>query len=82
MHTLLTPNAEDADGGFGRAANVGNLGECNSGCMSNARSNHGGGANVLLMDGTVKFVDDSIDQEIWWGVGSIYGGETKGKADL
>ena len=39
-------------------------------------SHHPGGVNALLSDGAVTFVSESIDQVIWWSVGSRNGGET------
>lgn len=41
-----------------------------------ASSHHSGGVNVLLMDGTVEFVSDSIDYDIWQSVSTRSGGET------
>ena len=38
-------------------------------------SNHPGGVNVLMGDGTVHFVEESIDMSIWWALGSRNGGE-------
>jgi prepilin-type processing-associated H-X9-DG protein len=40
-----------------------------------ARSFHPGGANVLLADGTVRFVKDSTSIPTWRGLGSRAGGE-------
>ena len=40
-----------------------------------ARSNHTGGVNVLLADGSVRFVRDSVDPVMWRGVGTRAGGE-------
>lgn len=40
-----------------------------------ARSNHGGGVCVLLADGSVAFVGDSVDGGVWRALGSIAGGE-------
>ena len=38
-------------------------------------SNHAGGANVLMGDGSVHFIEDAIDMDIWWSLGSRNGGE-------
>ena len=40
-----------------------------------ARSYHSGGVNVLLMDGSVRFVRDGIDQVTWRRLGTRAGGE-------
>jgi prepilin-type N-terminal cleavage/methylation domain-containing protein/prepilin-type processing-associated H-X9-DG protein len=40
-----------------------------------ARSQHPGGVNVLLGDGSVRFVKDSVSQETWRGLGTRAGGE-------
>jgi len=40
-----------------------------------AQSNHPGGVNVGMADGSVKFVKDSISPQTWWGIGSRNQGE-------
>jgi prepilin-type N-terminal cleavage/methylation domain-containing protein/prepilin-type processing-associated H-X9-DG protein len=40
-----------------------------------ARSYHSGGVNALLMDGSVRFVANSISQATWRAVGTRAGGE-------
>ncbi|WP_165072930.1 DUF1559 domain-containing protein [Paludisphaera rhizosphaerae] len=40
-----------------------------------ARSHHGGGVNVLLGDGSVRFVRDSVAGPLWRALGTIAGGE-------
>jgi prepilin-type N-terminal cleavage/methylation domain-containing protein/prepilin-type processing-associated H-X9-DG protein len=38
-------------------------------------SNHPGGANVLMADGSVHFIKDSVNRLTWWGLGTRNGGE-------
>jgi prepilin-type processing-associated H-X9-DG protein len=40
-----------------------------------ARSYHPGGVNMLLADGSVRFIKDSIAGNVWRGLGSISGGD-------
>jgi prepilin-type processing-associated H-X9-DG protein len=40
-----------------------------------ARSYHPGGVNILLGDGSVRFVKNSINGTVWRGVGTVAGGE-------
>ena len=40
-----------------------------------ARSNHPGGVNVSRADGSVQFLNDSIDQDVWINMCSINGEE-------
>ena len=40
-----------------------------------ARSRHTGGVNVTMVDGSVRFVSDSVDRGVWRGVGSRNGSE-------
>jgi prepilin-type N-terminal cleavage/methylation domain-containing protein/prepilin-type processing-associated H-X9-DG protein len=41
-----------------------------------ASSRHPGGVNVLMADGQVRFVSESVDLTIWMAVGTIAGAET------
>jgi prepilin-type processing-associated H-X9-DG protein len=43
--------------------------------MIGASSNHPGGVNVLFLDGSVKFVKDSVNQVTWWAVATKNNGE-------
>ncbi|WP_165073746.1 DUF1559 family PulG-like putative transporter [Paludisphaera rhizosphaerae] len=40
-----------------------------------ASSFHSGGVNVMMLDGSVRFIKDSINVVTWIGLGSINGGE-------
>ena len=48
---------------------------CWSAMIHAARSFHPGGVNVCLADGSVRFVDDRIDQFVREGLASINGEE-------
>ncbi len=41
----------------------------------NASSNHSGGSNVLMGDGSVRFVKSTIALNIWWSLGTRANGE-------
>jgi len=43
-----------------------------------ARSRHTGGVNVLLADGSVRFIQDSISLQTWRALGTRAGGEVVG----
>jgi prepilin-type N-terminal cleavage/methylation domain-containing protein/prepilin-type processing-associated H-X9-DG protein len=43
--------------------------------MSTASSNHTGGVNVCMADGSVRFVKDNVNPQAWWALGSRNGGE-------
>jgi prepilin-type N-terminal cleavage/methylation domain-containing protein/prepilin-type processing-associated H-X9-DG protein len=43
-----------------------------------ARSKHTGGVNLLLADGSVRFVEDAISLQIWRALGTCTGGEVVG----
>ena len=40
-----------------------------------ASSAHPGGANIVMADGSVRFIKNTIGQSIWWAVGTRNGGE-------
>jgi len=43
--------------------------------MITASSNHSGGVNVGFLDGSVRFVKDSVNQVTWWAIATKDGGE-------
>ncbi len=69
FNTVVPPNSKTypwaycSDGQIGAAA------------FSSANSNHAGGVNVLVGDGSVKFVKDSVSQQVWFALGTRAGGE-------
>ena len=65
----MTPNAPTFD--CGNASH-------NAG-LTAARSRHAGGVSVLLCDGSVRFVGDSIDLGIWRALATKSGGEVLGE---
>jgi prepilin-type processing-associated H-X9-DG protein len=53
-----------------------NLGDTYAAVTS--RSYHAGGVNVLLMDGSVRFVNSGVNQFVWRALGTRNGGEVVG----
>jgi prepilin-type processing-associated H-X9-DG protein len=45
------------------------------GAYQNANSNHPGGCNVAMCDGSVRFVKSTIAQSTWWALGTRENGE-------
>jgi prepilin-type processing-associated H-X9-DG protein len=42
-----------------------------------ANSEHPGGVNVGMGDGSVRFVSETVAQDVWWAVGTRNGGESE-----
>ncbi len=59
--------------------NVDGLTDWGINSMMAAGSEHTGGAQVLMADGSVRFVSENIDKNVWWGIGTRNGGETIGE---
>lgn len=49
------------------------------GVVMTASSRHSGGVNLLLADGTTRFVNDQVDEQLWRDLATIRGGETTGE---
>ena len=67
---MNTPNSKQPDCGWASATSS----PQNTGDHA-ARSRHPGGVNVLLADGSVKFIKDSIAEQTWYALGTKAGGE-------
>ncbi len=64
---IMTPNK--------RACGFSNSVISKTNTMVNASSNHPGGVNVGFLDGSVRFIKDSINQVTWWAIATKAGGE-------
>ncbi|WP_435011472.1 DUF1559 domain-containing protein [Tundrisphaera lichenicola] len=40
-----------------------------------ATSNHPGGVQACMADGSVRFIKDTVDQKVWWAIGTRFGKE-------
>lgn len=67
MNGRFTPNSPVPDLAFGSAK------------VTAARSNHPGGANVCLCDGSVRFVAETIEKTTWHSIWTRSGGEVSGE---
>jgi prepilin-type N-terminal cleavage/methylation domain-containing protein/prepilin-type processing-associated H-X9-DG protein len=71
FNTVATPNSQVNPWSWCSDAPTPN-GECE---FSKAQSNHPGGVNILMADGSVRFAKDSINQATWWALGTRASGE-------
>jgi prepilin-type processing-associated H-X9-DG protein len=69
FNTVVTLNSKQYPWSF--CATVGN----GEGEFVKANSNHPGGVNVLMGDGSTRFAKESIGQTIWWALGTRANGE-------
>ena len=69
FNTVVTPNSELYPWAFCSTAAIGDAE------FVTANSNHPGGVNILMADGSVRFAKDSINQATWWALGTRAGGE-------
>ena len=76
FNTIQTPN--DAQYKFGACRFEGDGRSIDGAFSSGASSQHSGGVNVLLVDGSVHFVKDSVNRNVWWQLGTKAGGEVIG----
>jgi prepilin-type N-terminal cleavage/methylation domain-containing protein/prepilin-type processing-associated H-X9-DG protein len=75
FNTIQTPNdAQFKFGGCRLGAPVGDWPDSSN--TVGAASNHPGGVNVLMADGSVKFIKNTVNRMTWWSLGTRAGGET------
>jgi prepilin-type processing-associated H-X9-DG protein len=58
---------------------LGGTTDWNSPVLVTATSRHPGGVNLLLGDGSVRFVKQTVAQKVWQALGTIAGGELVGQ---
>jgi prepilin-type N-terminal cleavage/methylation domain-containing protein/prepilin-type processing-associated H-X9-DG protein len=69
FNTVALPNST------GRWTFCGHVSSTNMADYSEADSNHPGGINTLMGDGSVKFIKNSINQQTWMALGTKSNGE-------
>ncbi len=74
FNTVNTPNDTLMLGGISCRIGCSGCGSDQSNFVP-ASSYHAGGVNVMMGDGSVRFVKDSINRNTWWALGSKDGGE-------
>jgi prepilin-type N-terminal cleavage/methylation domain-containing protein/prepilin-type processing-associated H-X9-DG protein len=72
FNTIVPPNSKQYPWGDCRDQGGGWPDEST---FANASSNHPGGVNVLMCDGSVRFVKDSVNMTTWWAIGTKDGNE-------
>jgi prepilin-type N-terminal cleavage/methylation domain-containing protein/prepilin-type processing-associated H-X9-DG protein len=73
VHILVPPNSKIYPWNSCRL-DCANCGSLESGYF-NTSSNHPGGVNATMADGSVRFIKDSISMSIWWALGTKAAGE-------
>jgi prepilin-type N-terminal cleavage/methylation domain-containing protein/prepilin-type processing-associated H-X9-DG protein len=80
FNTIVPPSSNQYQWSFCRSGCNGccSGNPCNladHGEIANANSQHPGGCNVLLADGSVRFMKSSLAIQVWWALGTRIGGE-------
>jgi prepilin-type N-terminal cleavage/methylation domain-containing protein/prepilin-type processing-associated H-X9-DG protein len=73
FHTIVPPNSKQYPWNSCRSSCAGCGPDDSS--FSNAQSNHPGGVNILLGDGSVRFIKDSVSPATWMALGTRAGNE-------
>jgi prepilin-type N-terminal cleavage/methylation domain-containing protein/prepilin-type processing-associated H-X9-DG protein len=72
FNTIVPPNS--SQNMWGACRNTGG-GYPNDATFANVSSNHPGGVNAMMADGSVRFIKNTINQYTWWSVGTRANGE-------
>ncbi len=72
FNTVVTPNSQLFPWG---ACRVSGGGWPDQSTFANASSQHPGGVNALMADGSVHFIKNTISPNIWWALGTRAHGE-------
>ena len=75
----MVAHCDNALRGNGWCDDRGGGGDNGKDVVNGARSFHPGGVNAAMVDGSVRFVSDTIDSVVWYGVLSIRNGEVVGE---
>jgi prepilin-type N-terminal cleavage/methylation domain-containing protein/prepilin-type processing-associated H-X9-DG protein len=76
FNTLIPPSSTQFKYGACRfGCNTCGVASADHSNISNANSNHPGGANVLMGDGSTRFVKSAVAINIWWALGTKSAGE-------
>ncbi len=67
FNTIVPPNSKQYS--WGDCRNTGG-GYPNDATFANTSSNHSGGVNCLMADGSVRFIKNSVNQYTWWSLGT------------
>ena len=70
--TIVPPNSTQYNWGACRFTGGGYP---NDATFANTSSNHSGGVNTLMADGSARFVENSINMYTWWSLGTRANGE-------
>jgi prepilin-type N-terminal cleavage/methylation domain-containing protein/prepilin-type processing-associated H-X9-DG protein len=70
FRTIVIPNSRQD-----QWTHCSNTGSGSLSIFANLDSFHPGGVNVCMADGSVRFVKESINQLVWWALGTKGGGE-------
>jgi prepilin-type N-terminal cleavage/methylation domain-containing protein/prepilin-type processing-associated H-X9-DG protein len=72
FNTIVPPNSTQYNWGDCRFTGGGYP---NDATFANTSSNHSGGVNTLMADGSARFIKNSINMNTWWSLGTRANGE-------